>query len=67
MVLSLDRHDHKAETAPFGERHQGFSPQKLRGMFTRAGLRTRSCEVACRESKKPHFRVVRAVADTSEH
>ncbi len=67
VVLSLDRHEHKDQTAPYGERHQGFSPQKLRGMFTRAGLRTRSCEVACRESKKPHFRVVLAVAETLQH
>ena len=66
VVLSLDRHEHKDTTQPYGERHQGFSPQKLRGFFTKAGLVTRTCEVACRESKKPHFRVVRAVAETSE-
>ena len=48
------------------EEHGMGMLQKLRGMFTRAGLRTRSCEVACRESKKPHFRVVLAVAETPQ-
>lgn len=67
VVLSLDRHEHKAETSPYGERHQGFSPQKLRGFFTKAGLVTRTCEVACHESRKPHFRVVLAVAEQPEH
>lgn len=63
VVLSLDRHEHRAVTAPYGERHPGFSPAKLRGMLSRAGLAPRSCEVACRESKKPHLQVVLAVAE----
>lgn len=63
VVLGLDRHEHRAVTAPYGERHQGFSPQKLRGFFTSAGLSTKVSTVACRETKKPHFRVVLAVAE----
>jgi ArsR family transcriptional regulator len=66
VLLSLDRHEHKETTAPYGERHQGFSPQKLRGLLTKAGLVTRSCEVSCRELKKPHFRVVLAIAEPPE-
>ncbi len=67
VVLSLDRHEHKEQSSRYGERHQGFSPRKVRGFLTKAGLAIRTCEVACREPKKPHFRVVLAVADTSEH
>ncbi|AKV02452.1 Transcriptional regulator, ArsR family / Methyltransferase fusion [Labilithrix luteola] len=63
VVLSLDEHAHRDVTSPFGERHSGFSPRSLRTMLTRAGLTVASCDVASRESKKPHFQVVLAVAD----
>jgi ArsR family transcriptional regulator len=63
MVLSLDRHEHRELTAPYGARHQGFSPQKLRGLFGRAGLACLRCEVVCQEPKKPHFRVVLGIAE----
>ncbi len=61
VALSLDRHDHAAITTPYGERHPGFSPQKLEGFLARAGLEVRSSEVACREPKRPHFEVVLAI------
>jgi ArsR family transcriptional regulator len=63
IVLSLDEHRQSAVTAPFGERHTGFSPRALRGMLTRAGLSVVSCAVACREAKKPFFQIVLATAD----
>lgn len=63
VLLSLDEHAHRDVTSPFGERHSGFSPRALRTMLTRAGLAVTACEVASRESKKPHFQVVLAVAD----
>ena len=62
VVLSLDEHDHIKVTAPYGERHPGFSPRALRALITKAGLEPISATVACRETKKPHFRVVLAVA-----
>jgi len=62
-LLSLDQHDHRDVTAPYGERHAGFSPRTLRSLVTRAGLTVGFCDVACREAKKPHFQVVLAVAD----
>jgi ArsR family transcriptional regulator len=62
ILLSLDRHEHAAITAPYGERHHGFSPEQLRSMLTRAGLDVTQAEVASREPKKPHFQVVLAVA-----
>jgi ArsR family transcriptional regulator len=62
VVLSLDAHEHGDMTAPYGERHTGFTPRHLRGLMTKAALEVRACEVVCRETKKPHFHVVRAVA-----
>lgn len=63
VVLSLDRHEHRELTAPYGERHTGFSPQKLRALVARAGLSLTACDLACREAKKPHFRVLLAIAE----
>jgi SAM-dependent methyltransferase len=63
VILSLDKHEQADVTAPYGERHTGFSPRTLRTLLTRAGLDVKSAEVACREGKKPHFQVVLAVAE----
>lgn len=63
VLLSLDQHDHRELTAAYGERHAGFAPRTLRSMVTRAGLVVDTCEVACREPKKPHFQVVLAIAE----
>ena len=38
VVLSLDEHEQRDVTAPYGERHPGFSPRALRGLLSRAGL-----------------------------
>jgi SAM-dependent methyltransferase len=63
VVLSLDQHKQREITAPYGERHPGFAPRALRTLLTRAGLAVVTCEVGCREAKKPHFQVVLAIAD----
>ena len=63
VVLSLDKHDQPDVTAPYGERHPGFSPRTLRTLLSRAALEVTSSDVACRENKKPHFQVVLAVAE----
>jgi SAM-dependent methyltransferase len=63
VVLSLDKHDQGSVTAPYGERHAGFSPRTLRALLSRAGLGVTFSDVACREAKKPHFQVVLAVAE----
>lgn len=63
VVLSLDEHELREVTLPYGERHPGFSPRALRAMLTRAGLQPTACEVVVRESKKPHFQVVLAAAE----
>jgi ArsR family transcriptional regulator len=62
VLLSLDQHEQREVTAPYGERHAGFSPSTLRSLLSRAGLTVSFCNVACREAKKPHFQVVLAVA-----
>jgi SAM-dependent methyltransferase len=63
VLLSLDRHEQKEITVPYGERHPGFSPRTLRALLTRAGLTVVVSELACREAKKPHFEVVLAIGD----
>lgn len=63
VVLSLADHDQRGITAPYGERHAGFSPRALRALLAKAGLAVASCEVASREPKKPHFEVVLGIAE----
>jgi SAM-dependent methyltransferase len=62
VVLCLDEHRQHEVTAPYGERHPGFSPSHVRDLLTRAGLAVRTSEVAARESRKPHLQVVLAIA-----
>ncbi|HEX7666889.1 MAG TPA: metalloregulator ArsR/SmtB family transcription factor [Polyangiaceae bacterium] len=62
VALTLDAHEHRDVTAPYGERHSGFSPRTLKNMLARAGLDVVTSEVTCREAKKPHFAVVSSVA-----
>jgi ArsR family transcriptional regulator len=63
VLLCLDQHEQREVTAPYGERHSGFSPRAVRKLLTRAGLSVVTAEVACREAKKPHLQVVLAIAD----
>jgi ArsR family transcriptional regulator len=63
VVLALDAHERADVTAGYGERHSGFKPRVLRGLLTRAGLTVTSSGVACREAKKPHFRVVLSIGE----
>ena len=60
IVLCLDEHEQVDLTTRYGERHPGFSAPSLRRLLTRAGLEVTSCDVACREAKKPHLQVVLA-------
>jgi SAM-dependent methyltransferase len=65
VVLCLDQHKENEITAPYGERHCGFSPREVRKLLSRAGLEVASSDVVCREAKKPHFQVLLAVANKS--
>jgi SAM-dependent methyltransferase len=62
VVLTLQAHEKRDITAPYGERHPGFTPRALKGLLTRAGLHVTFSDVACREAKKPHFEVVLSIA-----
>lgn len=62
-VLCLDEHQQPEVTAPYGERHQGFSTASVSRLLEQAGLRVLTAEVACREMKKPRLDVVLAVAN----
>lgn len=66
VALALDAHDQRDVTAPYGERHPGFTPRALKNLVARAGLTVTSCKVACREAKKPHFQVVLAIAQRAK-
>jgi SAM-dependent methyltransferase len=63
VLLCLDEHRQQEMTAPYGERHPGFSPQRIRDFLSRTGLVVRTAEVACRESRKPHLQIVLAIAE----
>jgi len=63
VVLSLNRHSHSEITAIYGERHPGFSAVELRKMLTRAKLHVKHADTATRETKKPHFQTVLAIAE----
>jgi SAM-dependent methyltransferase len=62
-LLCLDQHEQHEVSARHAELHPGFSPRTLRGLVARTGLEVVSADVACREAKKPHYRVVLAIAD----
>jgi SAM-dependent methyltransferase len=62
VILCLDEHQQPEVTAPYGERHQGFSKHAIESLIVRAGLEIRATEVACRESRKPRLQVLLAVA-----
>ncbi|HTV19785.1 MAG TPA: metalloregulator ArsR/SmtB family transcription factor [Polyangiaceae bacterium] len=62
VLLCLDEHQQPEVTAPYGERHQGFSKATLTTLLGKAGLEVQSAEIACRESRKPRLDVMLAVA-----
>jgi len=66
VVLTLDAHDQREITQPYGERHAGFTPRVLKNLLTRVGLTVTFSDVACREAKKPHFQVVLSIAQKSK-
>jgi ArsR family transcriptional regulator len=63
VILCLDQHEQTTLTAPYGERHAGFSPRTLTDLLRVAGLHVRLAHVACRETRKPRLQVVLAVGD----
>lgn len=66
VLLCLDEHRQTEVTAPYGERHAGFSTAAVRQLLAQAGLSVQHAEIACRELKKPRLDVVLAVATKPE-
>lgn len=62
VLLCLDEHQQPDVTAPFGERHQGFSKATISSLLGRAGLEVEVAEAACREARKPRLQVMLAIA-----
>jgi ubiquinone/menaquinone biosynthesis C-methylase UbiE len=63
VLLCLDRHEEHEISAAYGLLHPGFSPRKLRALLQEAGLEVLRAEIACKEARKPHLRVVLAEAE----
>ncbi|TPV92808.1 MAG: metalloregulator ArsR/SmtB family transcription factor [Myxococcales bacterium FL481] len=67
VLLCLDHFDAGDLKAHYGMRHPGFTSDQLRSMLSDAGLHVVNAEVACREAKKPHLRVVLALAEKANN
>lgn len=63
VLLCLDQHEEHDLNAAYGLLHPGFSARQLRALLQGAGLRGARAEIACREARKPHLRVVLAQAE----
>ena len=63
VLLCLDQHEEHEISAAYGLLHPGFSARKLRALLQGAGLDVSRAEIACKEARKPHLRVVLAEAE----
>jgi ArsR family transcriptional regulator len=61
-IVTLAAHRHPDVTAPYGDVHPGFLPDKLRSMLKRAGFTVDHCDLSSREKRAPHFEVLTAFA-----
>ena len=58
LAVTLAQHRHEKAVRPYDHANLGFSPDELRGLATKAGLRTNSCTIATTEKRVPHFAVL---------
>jgi len=63
VLLSLDQHEEHEISAAYGLVHPGFSARKVRALLQSAGLNVSRAEIACKEARKPHLRIVLAEAE----
>jgi ArsR family transcriptional regulator len=66
LVTALAPHKHGAVTEGYGHVNAGLSPAVLEKALRGAGLEVDFADVTSRERKKPHFRVVTALAHAPE-
>jgi SAM-dependent methyltransferase len=62
LVVTLKAHDQLDTTAPYGHRHAGFEPRALRRRLSQRSMRVLACDVIAREPRRPHFEVLRCLA-----
>jgi ArsR family transcriptional regulator len=62
LVSTLEEHAHRAITDRYGHVQPGLRVANLRRALTDAKLSVVSCGVTSREPKKPHFKIVTALA-----
>lgn len=62
LVSTLEEHAHRAITDRYGHVQPGVRVANLRRALTDAKLSVVSCGVTSREPKKPHFKIVTALA-----
>lgn len=58
LAVTLAQHRHEKAVRPYDHANLGFTPEELRGLATKAGLRTNSCSVATTEKRVPHFAIL---------
>ncbi len=58
VVVSLAKHENLEHAAQYGHTQLGFTPIWLKKRLARSGLDVTRCEVAMRESQRPHYEVV---------
>lgn len=63
VLLCLDQHEEHEISAAYGLLHPGFSARRVRALLQGAGLNVSRAEIACKEARKPHLRVVLAEAE----
>jgi ArsR family transcriptional regulator len=63
VLLCLDQHEEHEISAAYGLLHPGFSIRRVRAMLQGAGLNISRVDIACKEARKPHLRVVLAEAE----
>jgi ArsR family transcriptional regulator len=65
ILVTLAEHEHMEVAATYGHLRPGFAPSALKDMLLEAGLTVERCEVTSRESRRPRFEVLTAVAHKS--
>lgn len=58
LAVTLAQHRHEKAVRPYDHANLGFTPEELRSLATKAGLRSNSCRIATTEKRVPHFAIL---------
>jgi SAM-dependent methyltransferase len=61
-LVTLASHNHEDITAAYGHQNAGFEERALEKLLAQANFQSTRIEVAMREKREPHFRVITAFA-----